>query len=336
MSVNLDEVKAMVASEVDDEVHFGLDTITADSLANEEVTIEVEYSSVNYKDMLALRAGSKVVSQYPIIPGIDLAGTVVESSNPDVAVGTAVLAHGYRLGTAHNGGYAEYARVPADWVVPLNRITTEEAMLIGTAGFTAAMSVCAIHDEGIDPSRGQVLVTGATGGVATTAIDMLSALGYDVVASTGKQDLAPKLNQLGAHETIGRIPEDAEAKIRPLSSASWAAAVDTVGGRTLAYLLTKLSYGGLVAASGNAAGIDLPATVMPFILRGVTLKGIDSVMMSIEERRDLWQRIETDLFPQRLASVSETVDIKNIDAVMQKIQDGTHLGRTVIKVKGGF
>lgn len=331
-----ENMHAMIVTDAAGEAQFSQQNVATADLTGGDVLVEVEYSSVNYKDMLALQPGSKVVRQYPIIPGIDFAGRVVKSSNDHVPVGTSVLAHGYQIGTGQDGGYAEYARVPGEWVVPLNELTPKEAMVIGTAGFTAALSLAAIEEADIRPDSGPILVTGASGGVGTCAVDMLSARGYEVVASTGKQASAELLARLGASQVIDRVPEDPDQKPRPLGSTSWAGAVDTAGGKTLAYVLSTLAYGGLVAASGNAGGIELSATVLPFILRGVTLRGIDSVMTPIDTRRAMWHRIEGELFPKRLGLAAEQVDIKDIASVMGHIEDGTHIGRTVVKVKGGF
>lgn len=311
--------------------------LSTSNLPSGEITIEVEYSSLNYKDMLAFHPESKVVRNYPIVPGIDLAGTVVESASEDIAVGTKVMAHGYSLGTGQDGGYAEYARVPASWVVPLSRLSPKEAMRIGTAGFTAAMSVLALESANITPSSGRILVTGASGGVGSCAVDILSAAGFEVVASSGKAPTHESvLRNLGAAEVIGRVPTGDADEIRPLSKSTWAGAVDTVGGKTLAYVISTLHHGGLVAASGNAGGASLPTTVLPFILRGVCLQGIDSVVMSIERRKEIWQRIENDLLPSRISLVSDEVEIKHIDTAISRMSSGKHDGRTVVKVKGGF
>ncbi|RBP68099.1 putative YhdH/YhfP family quinone oxidoreductase [Brevibacterium sanguinis] len=305
-------------------------------LPDGDVTIEVDCSSANYKDMLAFDPGSKVVRQYPLVPGIDLAGTVRESSAAEVPVGTPVLAHGYRIGTGQDGGFAELARVPAEWVIPLNSLSPQQAMAIGTAGFTAAMSVMTIEEAGIRPQDGPVLVTGASGGVGICAVDMLSRLGFEVVASTGKDSTADLLRSMGATEVVGRVTGDPDERIRPLGKSTWSAAVDTVGGRTLATVLPTMAYGGVVAASGNAGGVDLSTTVLPFILRGVRLQGIDSVMMPIERRREVWKRIETDLMPSRLDQATHTIEIKDIATVLEAISAGTHIGRAVVKVKDGF
>lgn len=336
MTVVPEKFTAVVAREDGAEIVFAPELIESSALPAGDVTIEVEYSTANYKDMLAVTPGSKVVRTYPIIPGIDLAGTVVESSNPDIEVGSPVLVHGYQTGTGQDGGYAEYARVPAEWVVPLQGLSARDAMAIGTAGFTAALSVIAIVDAGITPQHGKVLVTGASGGVGTVAVDLLAGLGYDVVASSGKPAAAELLHTLGASEVVGRVPEDPEAKIRPLDRSTWAAAVDTVGGTTLAHVLSTLAYGGVVAASGNAGGIALPTTVMPFILRGVTLAGIDSVQLPLQQRREVWARLGDDLAPRHLEAITTERDIAHVSDVIDQLASGTHIGRSVLRVKGGF
>ena len=217
--------------------------------------------------------------------------------SPDFAVGDAVLAHGYEIGTGRHGGYAEYARLPADWVVALGSLSPYDGAAIGTAGFTAAMSVQALMDRGIKPDDGPIVVTGATGGVGSVSVDLLAAAGYEVVASTGKPDAAERLKALGAAEVIGRLPEDPDAKPRPLGKTRWAGAVDCVGGTTLADVLSTVRYGGAVAASGLTGGASLNTTVMPFILRGVALLGIDSVLMPIGPRRALWEKLGSSLTP---------------------------------------
>lgn len=327
---------AIVARDEGERISYHQEQVEASALPDGEVTIEVEYSTVNFKDMLAVTPGSKVVRSYPIIPGIDLAGTVVASTAPDIAVGSAVLVHGYEMGTGRDGGYAEYVRVPAAWVVPLTSLTTRDAMAIGTAGFTAALSIIALLDAGITPDRGKVLVTGASGGVGVIAVDLLAGLGYDVVASSGKPSAAALLRTLGASEVIGRLPEDPEAKIRPLGRSSWAAAVDTVGSKTLAHVLSTLSYGGVVAASGNAGGFPLPTTVMPFILRGVTLHGIDSVQLPIGRRRAVWARLASDLAPRHLELIATEHGISELTTVIESLATGSHIGRSVLRIKGGF
>lgn len=327
---------AILAEGDRDAVDFGPVSLSLEDLPEGEVVVEVHYSSANFKDALAVTPRGNVVREYPIVPGIDLAGVVVESASADFPVGAPVLAHGYTIGTGRHGGYAEYARVPADWLVPLGDLSQHDAMAIGTAGFTAALSVAAIQEHGIGPADGPVLVTGATGGVGSVSVDLLSGLGYHVVASTGKTDAAELLTALGAAEVIGRLPEDPEAPIRPLGKSTWAAAVDSVGGRTLAQILSTLDYHGLVAASGLTGGTELPTTVMPFILRGVTLRGIDSVQLDIATRRAVWERLGSDLRPARLDRIAQDHDVRDIRAVLESITGGTHTGRSVIRVKGGF
>jgi acrylyl-CoA reductase (NADPH) len=327
---------ALVARKNDDRIDCAVETLQESDLPPGEVTIRVAYSSVNYKDALAVTPNGGVVRDYPIVPGIDLAGEVVASESPDFAVGDAVLAHGYEVGTARNGGYAEYARLPADWVVSLGSLSAREGAAIGTAGFTAAMSVQALIDWGIKPGDGPIVVTGATGGVGSVSVDLLAAAGYEVVASTGKQDAADRLKALGAADVIGRLPEDPDAKPRPLGKTRWAGAVDCVGGKTLADVLSTIRYGGAVAASGLTGGPALNTTVMPFILRGVALLGMDSVLMPIEPRRELWQKLGSSLHPQHLSDITNDVDIKDVLSVIDEVRAGRYSGRAVVKVAGGF
>jgi len=300
------------------------------------VTIRVQYSSVNFKDALALTPNGGVVRNYPIVPGIDLTGEVVESQSPDFSVGDQVLAHGYQIGTGHHGGYAEYARLPADQVVQLGALSPHDGAAIGTAGFTAAMSVRALIDWGIAPDDGLIVVTGASGGVGSVSVDLLAAAGYQVVASTGKDKAAALLKELGATDVIGRLPADPDAKPRPLAKARWAGAVDCVGGATLADVLSTVDYGGAVAASGLTGGPALHTTVMPFILRGVSLLGMDSVLLRIGPRRKLWELLGDSLRPRHLDAVTSDVDVKDVVDVIDKVRDGKFSGRAVVRVAGGF
>ena len=254
----MDTFQALVARQDGDEITASVETLSPSDLPPGEVTIKVAYSSVNFKDALALTPGGGVVRNYPIVPGIDLTGEVVESQSPDFAVGDTVLAHGYQIGTGHHGGYAEYARLPADQVVSLGALSARDGAAIGTAGFTAAMSVQALIDWGVAPDAGPVVVTGATGGVGSVSVDLLAAAGYQVVASTGKSDAAERLKELGAAEVIGRLPADPDAKPRPLNKTRWAAGVDCVGGATLADVLSAVDYRGAVAASGLTGGRSRP------------------------------------------------------------------------------
>ncbi|BDX33694.1 alcohol dehydrogenase [Mycobacterium antarcticum] len=332
----MDDFQALVARQHEDRIEAAVETLAESDLPPGEVTIRVAYSSVNFKDALALTPKGGVVRDYPIVPGIDLTGEVVESSSAEFAVGDAVLAHGYDIGTARHGGYAEYARVPADQIVTLGSLSPYEGAAIGTAGFTAAMSVQALIARGIDPQDGPVVVTGATGGVGSVAVDLLSAAGYEVFASSGKPDAEDRLKALGAAEVIPRLPADPDAKPRALGKTRWAGAVDCVGGATLADVLSTLSYGGAVAASGLTGGTALNTTVMPFILRGVALLGMDSVMMPIGLRRELWALLGGSLKPQRLTQITHDVDVKDVVEVIDRVRAGTFSGRAVVKVAGGF
>jgi putative YhdH/YhfP family quinone oxidoreductase len=325
-----DTFTAFVATRKDDEVRREVRQWARDDLGEGDVTVAVEWSSVNYKDALATIPDGQVARISPLIPGIDLAGTVAASDAADVPVGTPVLAHGYALGVSHHGGYAEYARVPADWVVPLEGLTAHQAMVIGTAGFTAAMSVQRIEQHGVGVDDGPVLVTGASGGVGSMSVDLLAGLGYEVVASSGSDDAHDWLRDLGASEVMGRLDTDSG---RPLERQRWAAAVDCVGGDTLAAVLRALRIGGLVAASGNTGGLALRTTVAPFILRGVTLAGIDSANMAIDARRRLWRRLGDDLRP-RVLEASAQVGLGELEATLDAILEGRTRGRTVVAVTG--
>ncbi|OMC41218.1 quinone oxidoreductase [Mycobacterium sp. GA-1841] len=332
----MDTFQALIARQDGDRIAAAVETLQASDLPAGEVTIRVHYSSVNFKDALALTAKGGVVRDYPIVPGIDLTGEVVSSDSPDFTPGDLVLAHGYQIGTGHHGGYAEYARLPADQVVALGPLTPREGAAIGTAGFTAALSVLTLVSRGIRPPHGPIVVTGATGGVGTVSVDLLAGAGYHVVASTGKADRADQLRALGAAEVIGRLPADADAKPRPLGRSKWAAAVDCVGGATLADVLSTLEYGGVVAASGLTGGAALNTTVMPFILRGVSLVGIDSVQMPIGPRREVWRQLGEQLKPRHLADVTTEVDVRDVVGVIDEVRAGRHAGRAVVKVAGGF
>lgn len=326
----------MVAHESDSGIVLTRQQVDEEFLGPGEVTIKVHYSSANYKDSLAITKGGGVVRNYPIVPGIDITGEVVSSSDDDFVPGDLVVAHGYEIGVSHNGGFAEYARVPAEWVVELEELSPRDAAALGTAGFTAALSVQSLLDRGLTPDDGAVLVTGATGGVGSVSVDILSGLGFEVIASTGKSDARDLLSEIGANEVIGRLPKDPSAKLRPLTKARWAAAVDSVGGTSLAYILSAIGYGGAVAVSGLTGGSDLPTTVMPFILRGVALLGIDSVNVPIEKRRELWNRLGNELRPQHLSVLERYAAITDAERVLHSIKDGTHSGRTVLGVADEF
>jgi acrylyl-CoA reductase (NADPH) len=335
----MDTFQALVARQDGDRITASVETLRPDDLPPGDVTIRVLYSSVNFKDALALTPGGGVVRDYPVVPGIDLTGEVVESQSPDFAVGDAVVAHGYQIGTGHHGGYAEYARLPAEQVVRLDGLSAHDGAAIGTAGFTAAMSVQALIDWGIEPGAGPVVVTGATGGVGSISVDLLAGAGFDVVASTGKAQntgVGQRLKELGAAESIGRLPADPDAKPRPLAKARWAAGVDCVGGATLADVLSAVDYGGAVACSGLTGGPALHTTVMPFILRGVALLGMDSVQMPIGPRRELWERLGDSLRPRHLDAITTDVDVKDVLSVLDRVRAGAFSGRAVVRVAGGF
>jgi putative YhdH/YhfP family quinone oxidoreductase len=309
----------------------GVVDMSGDDLPDDGALVEVHWSSVNYKDGLAATPAGKVARISPIVPGVDLAGVLVDDA-PGMPAGTAVIAHGYDLGVSRHGGFAQFARVPHGWLVALpDGLTTREAMVVGTAGFTAAMSVIALQEHGVTPERGPVLVTGATGGVGSTAVGMLAGLGYEVVASTGKP-ASDFLNSLGASSVIDRAELGVESP-RPLESTVWAGAVDCVGGVTLANVLKRIHYGGSVAASGLTGGSGLPATVLPFILRGVNLLGIDSVMTAIDRRREVWERIATDLKPAGLDRIGRDITLDELDAALTAILAGEATGRSVVDVR---
>jgi putative YhdH/YhfP family quinone oxidoreductase len=331
--LTVETFRALVVDKAGDGVALALDRWSTDRLMAGEVTIRVEYSSINYKDGLAVRADGRVVRDYPLIPGIDLAGEVVDSTDARFSPGDRVLAHGYDLGVSHHGGFAELARVPVGWVVPLpGGLTTRQAMALGTAGFTAALSVARLEEAGLSPGAGPVLVTGASGGVGSTAVDILAARGYEVAASTGSADAHEYLGGLGAREILDRA-ETSAASDRPLERGRWAGAVDAVGGSTLAYLLRTTSYGGSIAISGNAGGVAFSSTVFPFILRAVNVLGIDSVSVPIGRRTDIWQRLASDLRPPHLdEAISHEVQLEDAPGVLTRIVRGEVRGRTVVRI----
>lgn len=326
-------VRAFVATKVGDRVERGVRRLAETDLPPGEIEIRVEWSSVNYKDGLAVRPDGKVARISPLIPGIDLAGQVVSSRDPGIAVGSSVLAHGYDLGVSRHGGFSEYQRVPASWVVPLAPgLSPRDAMAIGTAGFTAAMSVVALEERGLQPDDGPVLVTGASGGVGGTALAILADRGYEVWAATGKTDEAARLRTLGAAGILSR--DEVTAEGRPLESERWAGAVDAVGGPTLPYVLRTLKRGATVAASGNAGGATVETTVFPFILRGVALLGMDSVTVPIVRRRGIWDRLATDLRPRELGAHVTEVGLDDLDDALDAIVAGSARGRWVVRIGG--
>ena len=297
-----------------------------------DVTVKVDYSTLNYKDALAITGKSPVVRQFPMIPGVDLAGTVEASSDSSYQVGTAVLVNGWGMGEIHWGGLAQKARLPGGWLVPLPAaFSPRQAMAIGTAGYTAMLCVLALERHGITPEKGDVLVTGAAGGVGSVAVAVLSKLGYRVMAVSGRMQEADYLRELGAAEVIDRA-EFAQPG-RPLAKQRWAAAVDVVGSHVLANVCASTLYGGVVTACGLAGGMDFPATVAPFILRGVTLVGIDSVMCPKPLRLEAWERLARDLDVSKLDAISHVIGLSEANTWAQSLMDGQVRGRVVVDVR---
>jgi acrylyl-CoA reductase (NADPH) len=331
MSAIPDRFPAYVVERDGEAVRRGVETFAASELAAGDVEIRIAWSSVNFKDALATRADGKVARISPLIPGIDLSGEVVASDDPDLPTGSAVLAHGYDLGVARHGGYAAFTRVPAGYVVPLPAgLSARDAMAIGTAGFTAAMSVIALEEHGLRPGDGPVLVTGASGGVGSAAVAILAQRGHEVWAATGKSDEGPRLTRLGATGIVTR--DEVTAPGKPLDRERWAGAVDAVGQATLPYVLRTLRSGAAVAASGNASGSDLSTTVFPFILRGVALLGMDSAQMAIERRRAIWARLAGDLRPRHLEDGTSEVDLAGLETALDGILAGHARGRWIVRV----
>ncbi len=329
----MDSFKALVVEREGDKTRVGIEDLLPSQLHDGEVTIKVEYSSVNYKDGLATLPNGGVARVYPLIPGVDLAGEVISSDSVEFSPGEKVIAHGYEIGVSHHGGFAEMARIPANWVLPLpSTLSTREAMTFGTAGFTAAEAVIALEDYGISPGTGPVLVTGATGGVGSHAVAMLAKRGYEVVASTGKLAEEDFLKRLGASSVIDRQEVSKESP-KPLESARWAAAVDCVGSTTLSYILSTLRYGAAIAATGLVGGAAFTTTVMPFILRGVSLLGIDSAHLEMEKRRQIWERLGSDLRPDSLEVLGEReVTLDELPSVLEEILRGGIKGRTLVRL----
>ncbi|WP_194097556.1 acrylyl-CoA reductase (NADPH) [Marivivens aquimaris] len=296
-----------------------------------DVTVRVGYSTLNYKDGLAITGKGPVVRKWPMVPGVDFSGVVEQSDNPAFKVGDKVVLNGWGVGEGHWGGLADVARVKGDWLVPLQEpFTLRDAMIIGTAGYTAMLCVMALEDYGITPDKGDVLVTGAAGGVGSIAVAILSKLGYRVVAMTGRPEEAEFLTDLGAAEVIGRDGYSEQG--RPLAKERWAAAVDVVGGHVLANVCASLKYRGAVAACGLAGGMALPATVAPFILRGVALLGVDSVMLPQADRIKAWKRMSTDLDPRLLDKLVDTVAFEDVIEAAGRLMNGTQRGRVLVPI----
>lgn len=296
-----------------------------------DVTVAVEWSTVNYKDGLALTGKSPVVRRFPMIAGVDFAGTVLQSSHPDWKAGDKVVSTGWGLGETHLGAYAEKARVKGDWLVRLpDGMTTQQAMAVGTAGFTAMLSVLALEKHGLTPKDGPIVVTGAAGGMGSVAVALLAKLGFHVIASTGRVAEGGYLKDLGAAEIIDRNELSAPGK--PLAKERWAGGIDSVGSTTLANLLSMTKYRGAIAACGLAGGMDLPSSVAPFILRGVCLLGIDSVMCPIGPRKEAWARLAKDLDHAKLAEITQEISLEDVFDIGPKILAGQVRGRLVVKI----
>jgi acrylyl-CoA reductase (NADPH) len=324
--------QALLATKTGNKVSTSVVKLDEQDLMPGDVTVAVDYSTVNYKDALAVTGRGSVIRQFPLIPGIDFAGTVEASSYPGIAVGDRVVLNGWALSQSHHGGYAQKARVKGEWLVKLPDVfSTKDAMAIGTAGYTAMLCVLALEHGGLTPQRGDILVTGANGGVGSIAIALLSGLGYRVVASTGRPEESDYLRSLGAADIIDRKALS-EPGTAPIGSETWAGAIDSVGSTTLANVLAKTRYRGVVAACGLAQGMDLPASVLPFILRNVTLAGIDSVNAPQEVRIEAWSRLARDLDLGKLARATHVVGLAEVPAIASRMLEGTVQGRAVVDV----
>ncbi len=326
----MDKFKVYRLREVEKKVVAAFEQSSIDELDPGEVTVRVAYSCVNFKDALAATGTGRIIRRFPCVGGIDLSGTVIESSDPRFKKGDAVIATSYDIGVAHDGGYGEYARVRADWVVPMPKgMSLFEAMALGTAGFTAGLAVARMEHEGLRPGNGPVAVTGATGGVGSIAIDILAGLGHHVVAITGKEQEVEYLKGIGAKEVTLRASLDL-AKIKPLDKTMWAGAVDNLGGEILAWLASTMQIGAPLASVGLAAGMSLNTTVAPFILRGVSLLGVDSVNCPMAQRQRVWQRLATDMRPQHLAQLTRTIPFADLPRAFGDFIDAKVRGRVVV------
>jgi len=323
--------KAMVIEKTEGGTKAALADFDEANLMDGDVTVRVEYSTVNYKDGLAITGKAPVVRRFPMIAGVDFAGTVEASSHPKWKAGDKVILNGWGLGETHLGAFAEKARVKGDWLVRLPAgISTRDAMAIGTAGYTAMLCVMALEKHGLTPASGPIAVTGAAGGVGSVAVSILSKLGFQVSAVTGRPAEADYLKGLGATEIVERAT--LTGPVKPLAKERWAGGVDSVGSTTLANLLSMIRYGGAVAACGLAGGMDLPGSVAPFILRGVCLLGIDSVMCPLPKREEAWKRLETDLDRQKLAAMTKEIGLSDLPEAASAIVAGQVRGRVVVKI----
>lgn len=325
--------KAYLIEQIEGKPSAGFVEIDASQLDAGEVTIAVAYSGVNYKDALAATGAGRIIRRFPCIGGIDLAGTVVASTDPAFVPGDAVLATSYDIGVAHHGGFAETARIPARWVLKLPPgLSLREAMALGTAGFTAGLAVVRMEHDGLKPENGPVVVSGATGGVGSIAVEILAKTGYEVHALTGKEHEADYLKRLGAREVLLRSSLDL-AKIKPLGKETWAGAVDNLGGDVLAWMASTMQVGGTLASIGLAASMDLKTTVAPFILRGVSLLGIDSVNCQMAQRAAVWQRLGSDLKPEKVIAEAREIAFADLPGVFDDFLQSRIKGRVIVRVR---
>lgn len=324
--------KALVLNEVEGKTVSAVESLELDALPAEDVLVEVDYSSLNYKDGLAVTGTGKIIRNFPMVPGIDLVGTVVESASDGYNVGDKVVMTGWGVGENYWGGYSQMARMKPEWLVHLPEgMEPRKTMEIGTAGLTAMLCVMALEDGGVLPTSGPVIVTGAAGGVGSVAVSILAGLGYEVAAVTGRPETEAYLRELGATTILTR--EEMAEKSRPLERQRWAGAVDTVGDAILARVLAEMNYSGVVAACGLAAGFKLPTTVMPFILRNVRLQGVDSVMCPVARREEAWGRLQSQLPDSALGEISELISLDQVDEYANRIVNGQVRGRVVVDLK---
>ena len=321
--------KALVLTQEDGRTVGTIRNLRDTDLPDGDVLLAVEYSSLNYKDGLAITGKGKIVRQWPLVPGIDLAGRVLESASPDYSAGDNVVLTGWGVGEKYWGGYSQHQRVQSKWLVPLPAgLDSRRAMAIGTAGFTAMLCVMTLEEAGVTPNKGPVLVTGATGGVGSISVAILHKLGYQVTAVSGKPDAEGFLRDLGATEILTR--DEMSQPPRPLEGQRWAGAVDTVGSTMLARVIAETDYNGCVAACGLAGGFDLPTTVMPFILRNVSLRGVDSVSCPVERRKQAWQRLVSDLPTRALGEIGQVASLEQLPELAEKITTGAIRGRVIV------
>ncbi|MGT8904406.1 MULTISPECIES: YhdH/YhfP family quinone oxidoreductase [unclassified Bacillus (in: firmicutes)] len=327
----MDSFKAILVTEKNDQVSYDLQNVSVNDLSEGEVLIKVAYSSINYKDMLAVQKNGGVIRNYPMIPGIDLSGTIVHTTDNRFVEGQQVIVTGFAMGMSHTGGFSEYARVPADWIVPLpNNLTLKEAMIFGTAGFTAALSIMALQENGMSTkNQPNILVTGSTGGVGSIAIQLLSKIGYkNIFALVRKDNQVDIAKSIGATDII--FANELGELIKPLNKQKFDFVLDTVGGDVASVIIPQISYGGSMSMCGNAGGIKLTTTVLPFILRGINLLGIDSVNVPINKRKVIWNEIANEWNISQTTLVNE-ITLDTLPEKIEAIKNGQHLGRTIIK-----